>query len=145
MDVAAETTRTTTEAREAHEVAVTAAMPLPGFAEISYAQLDAASPEWLDRLDFGVIGLAATGEVEIYNAPESRHAGLRPATVLGRHFFLAVGVCMNNYLVAQRFDDEPELDATISYVLTFRMRPTPVQLRMMRRPGPGRRFILIHR
>ncbi len=29
---------------------------------------------------------------------------------------------MNNFLVAQRFEDEEEIDAILNYVLTFRMR-----------------------
>ena len=118
---------------------------LPGFGTVTHAELAAASPDWLDRLAFGVIGLAATGEVVAYNAVESRLAGLTPAKVMGRPFFLAVGVCMNNALVGQRFEAEPELDATIDYVLAFRMRLTPVRLRMLRRPGDGPRFVLIHR
>ena len=39
---------------------------------------------------------------------------------------------MNNYLVAQRFIDEPEIDDTIDFVLTLRMRPTPVKLRLLK-------------
>ncbi len=109
------------------------------------AELDAATAEALDLLPFGVIGLDAEGTAVAYNATESRLAGLRPERVLGRPFFLAIGVCMNNYLVAQRLADEPELDAILPYVLTFRMRPTPVRLRLLRHPGVARRFLLIER
>jgi hypothetical protein len=53
------------------------------------------------------------------------------------------GVCMNNFMVAQRFEDEDVLDTVIDYVLTFRMRPTPVKLRLVRQWNLSRRYLLI--
>ena len=44
-------------------------------------------------------------------------------------------------MVAHRFETEPEVDSTIDYVFTFRLAPTKVRLRLMKRPG-GRRSIL---
>lgn len=116
-----------------------------GFTEISTARLAAMSPQALDDLAYGVIGTAPDGTVEIYNAAESRLAGLSPGRVLGHHLFTAVAPCMNNYLVAQRFEDEVELDAIVPYVLTLRMRPTSVKLRLLRTAGQARRFLLIQR
>lgn len=52
---------------------------------------------------------------------------------------------MNNFMVAQRFLDEPEIDATIDFVLTLRMRPTPVKLRLLQSKAVALHFILIHR
>jgi hypothetical protein len=52
---------------------------------------------------------------------------------------------MNNYLVSQRFQDAEALDATIDYVLTFRMKPTPVLLRMLQRTRTARGYLLIKR
>ena len=109
------------------------------------ADIEGASPGDLDTLSFGVIGFGAGGLVEIYSAAESRLAGLSPERVIGKHFFTAVAPCMNNFMVAQRFEDEAELDATIDYVLTLRMRPTPVKLRMLQSAGASRRYILIQR
>jgi photoactive yellow protein len=103
------------------------------------------SPKELDDLAYGVIGMAPDGTVEIYNATESKLAGLSQGRVLGQHLFTAIAPCMNNYLVAQRFDDEAELDAVIPYVLTLRMRPTPVKLRLLRTAQQARRFLLIQR
>lgn len=116
-----------------------------GFLDISARELDGMDDARLDALPFGVVGLNAAGETAIYNATESSYAGLTRASVIGRPFFLAIGVCMNNFLVAQRLEDEPELDATIDYVLTFRMRPTPVKLRMLRTAAARHRFILLRR
>ncbi|HTR10244.1 MAG TPA: phosphonate transporter [Paraburkholderia sp.] len=106
------------------------------------AGLDA---ERLDVLPFGVIGFTSDAIVTLYNATESRNAGLSPQRVLGKHFFEEVAPCMNNFMVAQRFDDEDELDDVVPYVLTLRMRPTPVRLRLLKAPGCATRFVLIER
>jgi hypothetical protein len=52
---------------------------------------------------------------------------------------------MNNFMVAQRFEDEPELDAIIPYVLTLRIRPTPVRQRLLASRSESHRFVLIER
>jgi photoactive yellow protein len=117
----------------------------PSFANITIAALDAADPAALDALQFGVIGLSKAGITERYNAWESRMAGLSRESVLGQDFFLTTGICMNNFLVAQRFEDEPELDTVLDYVLTFRMRPTPVKLRLLQHPDIAVRYLLIQR
>jgi photoactive yellow protein len=115
------------------------------FSAISIATLNSLTAEQFDLLPFGVVGLSPAGEVQIYNATESKLAGLPAAGVIGTDFFLNTAQCMNNFMVAQRFQDEPELDATIEYVLTFRMRPTPVRLRLLRSASASRRYLLIDR
>lgn len=109
-------------------------------------ELDAAE---LDELEFGVIGFDETGVVRLYNATESKYAGLSPSRVLDHPLFTIVAPCMNNYMVAQRFEDaaaaaEP-LDATIDYVLTLRMRPVKVKLRLLAVPGAALRYVLVQR
>ncbi|WP_244655374.1 phosphonate transporter [Sphingomonas sp. CFBP 13603] len=98
-----------------------------------------------DALPFGVVGFETDTIVQSYNATEARMSGLDPATVIGVPFFDAVAQCMNNFMVAQRFEDEPEIDDIIPYVLTLRMRPTRVRLRLLAAPGTPRRYILIER
>lgn len=115
------------------------------FSTTSIPEIEAASADELDALPFGVIGFGPDGKIELYSAVESRMAGLSPEKVMGKHIFAVVAPCMNNYLVAQRFEDEPELDATIDYVLTLRMRPTPVKLRMIQSAAAPRRYLLIRR
>ena len=107
--------------------------------------LDAAQASGLDALPFGIIGMGPTGEVEVYNDMEARLAGLARDSVLGRHLFTAVAPCMNNFMVAQRFEDEAVIDDVIDYVLTFRMRPARVRLRLLKAPGAKRRYVLIQR
>ena len=117
----------------------------PRFETVPYALLCVMTKERLDALPFGVIGLGPDGLVAIYNATEARLAGLDAEAVLGSPFFLSVAQCMNNFLVAQRLEDEDDLDEVISYILTFRMRPTPVRLRLLKKAGHIRRFLLIER
>jgi photoactive yellow protein len=115
------------------------------FEAISHATLDTLPAEQLDTLPFGVVGVSPEGIVEIYNVTEERLAGLQRESVIGTHYFSTTAQCMNNFMVAQRFEDEPEIDAIIDYVLTLRMRPTPVRLRLLKATGMDRRYILIER
>ena len=112
-------------------------------------QLAALGDEGLDQLDFGVIGFDNETVVRRYNEFESKAAGLAPARVLGHDLFTVVAPCMNNFLVAQRFEDAIEsgaaLDATIDYVLTLRMRPVKVALRLLAAPGASMRYVLVQR
>ena len=113
------------------------------------ARLGELSDADLDDLDFGVIGIDADGVVRRYNACESKLAGLSPQRVLGHALFTTVAPCMNNFMVAQRFDDAQangtSLDATIDYVLTLRMRPVKVKLRLLAEPGDALRHVLVRR
>jgi hypothetical protein len=56
---------------------------------------------------------------------------------------------MNNFMVAQRFEDaaaeRAALDDTIAYVLTLRMRPTRVKLRLLSDPAREMRYVLVQR
>ncbi len=115
------------------------------FETVRLTDLQTMRADMRDQLPFGVVGLDAEGIVKIYNETEARLAGLHAEKVLGCSFFNAIAQCMNNFLVAQRFEDEPELDATIPFVLTLRMRPTPVRLRLMASRSAPLRFILIDR
>ena len=111
--------------------------------------LDASDQEQLDKLDYGVIGFDADSNVQRYNAFESQAAGLSPQRVIGEPLFTNVAPCLNNFLVAQRFEDAAEegseLDDTIDYVLTLRMRPIKVKLRLLASAGGATRYVLVQR
>lgn len=107
--------------------------------------MDTLDETEVDTLPYGVIGLDKDGIAEVYNATESALAGLPKSRVIGANFFDSIAQCMNNFLVAQRFADEPELDATIDFVLTLRMRPTPVKLRLLQSPSIMRHYVLVER
>ncbi len=107
--------------------------------------LEACNAAMLDRMDFGVIRLDRDGIVADYNRFESEKSGLSQTRVMGRHFFTTVGQCMNNFLVAHRFETEEALDATIDYQFTFGMRPTPVRLRMLKSERSRFMYLLVQR
>jgi len=120
------------------------------FADAELLQVLEATPdEALDALEFGVIGFDAEGIVRRYNRFESQAAGLSAARVLGHALFTVVAPCMNNFLVAQRFEDAAAagtaLDATIDYVLTLRMRPVKVRLRLLFASEGRYRYVLVQR
>jgi photoactive yellow protein len=111
--------------------------------------LQGLSDPALDTLPFGVIGFGPDGRVTHYNRCEAQAAHFEPARVIGQHVFIELAPCMNNYLVAGRFEDRlaagAALDETLPWVLTFRMRPTPVQLRLLADPAVTTRYLLVRR
>jgi len=107
-------------------------------------RLEAADDAALDTAPFGVVAMTQDGTVSSYNLAESRLSGMTPARVIGRHFFSAVAPCTNNFMVAQRFETEPALDAIVDYVFTLRMQPTKVRLRLLRQPG-RRMYLVVER
>jgi photoactive yellow protein len=115
------------------------------FDSVTIAALEAADDALLDGLTFGVVGLDARNITSRYNLRESQLAGLSRDSVVGQDFFMTTGICMNNFLVAQRFEDEAPLDVVLDYVLTLRMRPTPVKLRLLKQPTIATRYVLIQR
>lgn len=114
-----------------------------------HARLAQLAEDELDRLDFGVIGFDGDTRVCRYNRTESDAAGLTPPRVLGQPLFTNVAPCLNNFMVAQRFEDAEDegtvLDATIDYVLTLRMRPVKVALRLLAAPDRDVRYVLVQR
>lgn len=107
--------------------------------------LEKADAATLDALPFGLIAMDADGHVLAYNAAEAALSGLTPSRVIGRHFFSAVAPCANNYMVAQRFESEPELDEFIDYVFTLRMATTPVRLRLLKSGNAHRMYLAVER
>ena len=111
------------------------------------AAITALDDAELDSLDFGVIGFDTENVVRRYNAVESKSAGLSRGQVLGHSLFDVVAPCMNNFMVAQRFEDAAisgvPLDATINYVLTLRMRPVKVQMRLLASTNSAMRYVLV--
>ena len=69
--------------------------------------------------------------------------------VIDMPLFTGVAPCMNNFLVAQRFEDAAAdgstLDDVIDYVFTLRMRPVRVKLRLLTAPGRRFRYVLVKR
>lgn len=96
-----------------------------------------------DDLSFGLIVMDRRGDVVSYNAFESVRAAIPRERVLGRNFFESVAPCTNNYLIARRYFDEPDLDDFLDFVFTVRMAPTPVRLRMLARAGSAVQYLAV--
>jgi photoactive yellow protein len=129
--------------------AMNAATDLSFSAPGLHGRLAPLNPDQLDQLDFGVIGFDADTRVCQYNQTESEAAGLPASRVLDQPLFTNVAPCLNNFMVAQRFEDAQDegsaLDDTIDYVLTLRMRPVKVKLRLLAAPGSDKRYVLVQR
>ena len=89
----------------------------------------------LEALDFGVTGLDEEGLVTKYNSYLVNLSGVSIQKAVGFHYFTNVAPCMNNFMVAQKLEDaidaSTSLDETINYVLSVRMKPTKVKLRLI--------------
>jgi photoactive yellow protein len=113
------------------------------------ASLHSMSDSALDGLSFGVIAFDAAMLVVRYNLHETQSTGLKPERVIGHQFFTEIAQCMNNFLVAQKYLDAHShgtaLDETIDFVLTWRMRPTPVKLRLLFSPDVALHYLLLRR
>ena len=109
------------------------------------AVLDAASPDELDAAPFGIISMDRSGTVTHYNATEARLAAIARDRVVGLNFFTDVGPCTNNYLIAGRYDEADALDEFVDFVFTFRMKPSPVRLRLLRAAGSDRQYLVVER
>ncbi len=118
----------------------------PSFTDVGlFDWLSEATAIQLDALPYGVIAMSLDGTVEAYNLAESKLAGLTADRVIGKNFFSNVAPCTNNFMVAHRFQTEADLDVVIDYVLTLRMTPKKVHMRMLRRHDASRMFLIIQR
>ena len=105
--------------------------------------LEAAADRALDGAPFGIVAMDPSGAVVAYNAYESQVSGLSAARVIGRNFFSEVGPCTNNFMVAQRFEEELMLDEVLPYVFTLKMKPRRVNLRLLKSPDARRQYLLV--
>ena len=115
----------------------------PGLLDV----LEAVPLDGIDAFGFGLIVMDRDGDVLGYNQAESRLSGLPVPDVTGRNFFVEIGPCTNNYLVAQHYQDQAseqgELDQQLDYVFTYRMAPTPVRLRLLAQKGSSRQYLAV--
>lgn len=111
--------------------------------------LSQLSSEQFNMLEFGVIGFDVECIVKVYNANESKMTGLSYENVLDADLFSTVAPCMNNFLVAQKFidamDEKVELDEIIDFVLTLKMKPTRVKLRLISSPNLPYNYVIVLR
>jgi photoactive yellow protein len=116
----------------------------PSFADVHLLDLLEAAPlQRMDELDFGLIAMDRRGEVLGYNTFESQRSGIARERVVGRNFFVDIGPCTNNDMVAERYHDGEELDEEMDYLFTLRMAPTPVTLRLLAHRGSARQYLAV--
>ncbi|HBD96519.1 MAG: hypothetical protein A2015_01095 [Spirochaetes bacterium GWF1_31_7] len=106
-----------------------------------FEKLIIASDDDLDAVNFGIIGINNQNNVVIYNKAEEEYSSYHRNSVVGKNLFLDIAPCMNNYMVALKFEERDSFDETIPYVLSFKVKPAPVQLRLIKKDGNG--FVLI--
>lgn len=107
--------------------------------------LNAATAAEIDTLPFGVVGMTLDGTVDVYNVEEGKLAGLTPSRVIGRNFFTSVAPCTNNFMVAERYRSESDMDVVIDYVFTLRMAPKKVHLRLIRRSDAQQMYLVVEK
>lgn len=107
------------------------------------ADLEWATASELDDAAFGVIRMDSDSVVLNFSRRESQLSGLSPQGVLGRNFFIEVAPCCNNFMVAERYNEPGDLDVHVDYVFTYRMKPRPVRLRLLKRAGGGEQYLVV--
>jgi photoactive yellow protein len=125
--------------QEARQLALAGQFADPGLLDA----LESAPLDGIEDFGFGLIVMDRDGRVLAYNQAESELSGLPAGQVTGRNFFVEIGPCTNNYLIAQRYQDSEDLDEQLDYVFTYRMAPTPVRLRLLARRGSPRQYLAV--
>lgn len=111
-------------------------------------KLSHMGPSEIDELDFGVVRVDDYGRVEMYNDYETRFANISFEAAFGKNFFTQIAPCTNNRLIYGRFKDgilAGELDVSVRYTFTYKMRPTLVLIRLYRDPETKANFVLVKR
>ena len=86
-----------------------------------------------DTENFGIVKVDDNGKILLYNKFESELANVPISTAVGRNFFTEIAICTNNRLFYGKFKDgilKKEMDATFSYVFTYKMKPTNVMIQL---------------
>lgn len=107
------------------------------------ADLERATASELDDVGFGVVRMDRDGVVLNFSRRESQLSGLSPQSVVGRNFFVEVAPCTNNFMVAERYAESGELDESLDYVFTYRMKPRAVRLRLLKRADGGNQYLVV--
>ena len=102
------------------------------FNSVSINELNGATTASYDSAGFGIVKMDHDGKVTDYNSSQVSHTGMSKAAVMGKHFFSQVAPCTNNFMVAQKYENNPSLNEAIDYTFTLKMAPTPVKLRMLK-------------
>lgn len=97
--------------------------------------LKAANYDELHKANFGIVQFDSDGKILFYNQYEADLAGISCEEAEGKNFFTEIAPCTNNFMVAQKYvtasEGDADLDETLDYVFTYKLKPTKVTLRML--------------
>lgn len=97
--------------------------------------LSKISDDELNLIDFGITGLDNDFMVTRYNKYLVNLSGVSIQSAVGFHYFSNIAPCMNNFMVSQKLEDAIDegtsIDETINYVLSVKMKPTKVKIRLV--------------
>ncbi len=97
--------------------------------------LKSSSDQELNSATFGIVRLQPGGAVSFYNQYEADLAGIPASDALGKNFFTEIAPCTNNFMVANKYQTADEssanIDETIDYMFTYKLKPTNVTLRIL--------------
>ncbi len=97
-----------------------------------------------DELDFGLIKMDRKGNVLAYNKWEAQLAANNQEAVIGKNFFTQIAPCTNNFMVSEKYGlFEGQLDESMDYVFTYRIKPTPVRLRLLAHESSSNQYLAV--
>lgn len=99
-----------------------------------------------DNAVFGVIKVADSGKILLYNTWESEMSGIATANAEGKNFFTQVSPCSNNGLFFGTFKKgiaSGHMNVVFPYTFTYKMRPTNVKIHLYRDGDTKSNFIFV--
>jgi len=111
----------------------------------AFQTLETMDQAAMDQEDFGIVRMNSMGMINAYNKYELALSGHQLHEVLDKDFFQQIAPCTNNFMVAERYSSEANLDEEMDYVFTYRMKPTKVKLRLLARPEEENQYLLVRK
>jgi len=112
------------------------------------AKLPTYTQAQMDEMNVGIVKVDDSGVIQMYNAEEGRIGNVAPASVIGKNFFTEVAPCTNNRLFYGKFKEgvaAGELDTTMPYTFTYKIKPTLVDIRLYHDKGSKSNWVLVKR
>tara|TARA_R110001592_G_scaffold17518_2_gene73731 strand:- start:24366 stop:24737 length:372 start_codon:yes stop_codon:yes gene_type:complete len=109
-----------------------------------FQALEALDNDAYDELDFGLIKMDRKGHILAYNKWEAQLAANNQEAVIGKNFFTQIAPCTNNFMVSEKYGlFQGQLDETMDYVFTYRIKPTPVRLRLLAHESSNNQYLAV--
>ena len=109
-----------------------------------FQALESLENDAFDELDFGLVKMDRKGNILAYNKWEAQLAANNQAEVIGKNFFTQIAPCTNNFMVSEKFGlFKDQMDETMDYVFTYRIKPTPVRLRLLAKDSSSHQYLAV--